>query len=292
MGDRPSSPSQVTSGPTSFAIIIGGMKCGTTSLFDLLAQHPEVCGSRVKEPDFFSSALDPVRDWPTYLDLWDWDPARHRVALEASTSYAKYPHVKDVPEKIASVEGASFRFIYMLRDPVARISSQVRHALYGGWGAPLDDGMTEDLIDFSRYAMQADRYVDRFSRERILLLTLEEFKARPYEVLRRICRFLEIDPTHGFVQAEEPRNTGGLYTMPPLLAGLARNPVARWMVDLLPRGARHRLRESLARVGRRTPDVRGRWKLDDEERQEVRRILADDMARLRDDYGVHAEWMG
>jgi hypothetical protein len=282
----------VTFGPTSFAIIIGGMKCGTTSLFDVLAQHPEVCGSKVKEPDFFSSELDPARDWPTYLALWDWDPTRHRIALEASTSYAKYPHVKDVPEKIASVERASFRFIYMLRDPVARISSQVRHALYGGWGAPLDDGMTEDLIDFSRYAMQADRYVDRFSRERILLLTLEEFTDRPYHVLRRVCRFLEIDPEHAFVRAEEPRNTGGLYTMPPLVAGLARNPVARLFVDLLPRSARHRLRESLARLGRRTPDTRGRWKLDDEERQEVRRILADDMARLRDDYGVHAEWMG
>ncbi|MEO0377749.1 MAG: hypothetical protein AAF329_24750 [Cyanobacteria bacterium P01_A01_bin.17] len=37
----------------AFALIIGAMKCGTTSLFHYLAEHPQVSPSRNKEPFFF-----------------------------------------------------------------------------------------------------------------------------------------------------------------------------------------------------------------------------------------------
>ena len=36
------------------AMIIGAMKCGTSSLFDLLARHPCIAGSIDKEPEFFA----------------------------------------------------------------------------------------------------------------------------------------------------------------------------------------------------------------------------------------------
>ncbi|MBK9174800.1 MAG: hypothetical protein IPM46_00380 [Flavobacteriales bacterium] len=36
-------------------IIIGAQKAGTTTLFDLLSQHPKVIPPAVKEIDFFSS---------------------------------------------------------------------------------------------------------------------------------------------------------------------------------------------------------------------------------------------
>ncbi len=37
-----------------FAIVIGAMKSGTTSLFRHLGTHPEVLPCRVKEPKFVS----------------------------------------------------------------------------------------------------------------------------------------------------------------------------------------------------------------------------------------------
>ena len=39
----------------NFALIIGAMRCGTTSLFSYLSQHPEVAPSTPKEPDFFAN---------------------------------------------------------------------------------------------------------------------------------------------------------------------------------------------------------------------------------------------
>ena len=40
--------------PEQYALIIGAMKCATTSLFAYLAEHPAIAPSTVKEPEFFS----------------------------------------------------------------------------------------------------------------------------------------------------------------------------------------------------------------------------------------------
>ena len=37
----------------SYAIIIGAMRSGTTSLYEMLAEHPQICPCRTKEPHFF-----------------------------------------------------------------------------------------------------------------------------------------------------------------------------------------------------------------------------------------------
>ena len=37
-----------------YILIIGAMKCGTTTLFDLLAQHPQIAPCKPKEPGFFA----------------------------------------------------------------------------------------------------------------------------------------------------------------------------------------------------------------------------------------------
>ena len=39
----------------NFALIIGTMKGGTTSLFAYLAEHPQISPCRQKEPRFFSN---------------------------------------------------------------------------------------------------------------------------------------------------------------------------------------------------------------------------------------------
>ena len=37
--------------------IVGAAKSGTTSLYNYLFKHPEVCMSSIKEPNFFSNKL-------------------------------------------------------------------------------------------------------------------------------------------------------------------------------------------------------------------------------------------
>lgn len=109
-------------------IVIGAMKCGTTTLFAHLARHPEIAGSRVKEPEFFSEHQGHGVDVDRYEELWDFDPATHRYCVEASTGYMKYPVEMSVPDRLLEA-GIEPRFLYVVRDPIDRMESQFNHGL-------------------------------------------------------------------------------------------------------------------------------------------------------------------
>ncbi len=271
--------------PRTFGLIIGAMKSGTTSLFQLLAQHPQVSACRVKEPDFFTAADGTHKNLEAYLRLWDWRPGAHRIALEASTSYSKAPWVSGVPGRIAACGPHEFRFIYMLRNPLDRISSQVRHSLFEGWGKPLDEGVPEDAIDYSRYAMQLDLYAECFPEGPFLLVTLEEFHSDPWAVLEKTCQFLALDPSFEFIGVGERKNKGDFYSVSPFLRRMAKNTLVRSVYGKLPENVRHFTRDSLARMGKREGAI-GRWRLNLEERAEVHERLSADLERLETHYGV------
>lgn len=274
------------------ALIIGAMKSGTTSLFEILAQHPEIAAARIKEPDFFSDPAVFEQGWDWYRGLWDrTHPSQ--VALEASVSYTKAPIWPDVPERIASMPNADLRFIYMIRHPITRISSQVRHSIFEGWGASLDEGIPEDAIEFTRYAAQLDRYLEHFPRSSFLVVTLEEFSTTPNDVLRRICSFLEIDPDFAFAEVERRYNKGDLYGVSGFWSSLLHlKPLRSLAETLLPRSVRHSLRDMVAGLGRSsgpaTESTAPRYELNDVEQAEVLSALAPDLLRLRDEYGVDA----
>src|SRR5579864_1872053 len=85
----------------AYVIIIGAMKCGTSSLFNYLASHPAICKCVTKEPEFFSAhQLHRRKGVAAYEHLWSFDPDVHLYALEASTGYTKYPEERDIPEKM------------------------------------------------------------------------------------------------------------------------------------------------------------------------------------------------
>ncbi len=50
-------------------LVIGAAKCGTTSLYHYLKSHPEVYMSPIKEPNFFSTDIDPSRFSPLYKQI-------------------------------------------------------------------------------------------------------------------------------------------------------------------------------------------------------------------------------
>src|SRR5262249_47769756 len=106
--------------PDAYVMIIGAMKSGTSSLYHYLTQHPEICACVKKEPEFFSAhQLHRYQNVSDYQDLWTFNPAVHRLALEASTGYTKYPEEIDVPRKIHDY-GLRPKFIYLVRNPFER----------------------------------------------------------------------------------------------------------------------------------------------------------------------------
>jgi len=172
-----------------FALIVGAMKSGTTSLFYYLSEHPAVARCSVKEPDFFAEAGSADRIG-AYEDLWNWDPDRHEWALEASNAYAKRPALPDVAERIAEVD-RTFKFIYCLRDPVDRIESHRAHNLLNGrWSRLRHIEETPHLVETTRYASQIDEYLEWFADDQVHLVKFERLVDEPRVVVDEILEFL------------------------------------------------------------------------------------------------------
>jgi len=268
--------------PDRFGLIVGAMKCGTTSLFNYLAAHPQVAPCRTKEPNFFSADDFSPDGRERYFALWDWDPDLHKIAIEASVNYAKIPTKANCADRIAQFSDVDFRFIYCMRNPIDRIESHAYHGLYAGWTRPLEEGVSDHMLDVSRYAMQIDAYVRRFGREKILLLVLEDFQRAPAEQFRRVCEFLEIDPGFALTDLGIHNRATDHYSERLLWRRLRAIEPLRRASNLIP----PMMRRAILRSTGRKIGVRKR--LTRSERAEITRALRGDLARLRSEYEIDA----
>lgn len=170
-----------------YAIIIGAMKCGTTSLYSYLQEHPEICPAITKEPEFFSENQGRGAQVSNYNDLWDFDDSVHIYALEASTGYTKYPLEPNVPQNMYRY-GIMPKFIYIIRNPFDRITSHFNFMRKSSsWDLNIDDN---HLINTSKYFLQLEQYRQYFPRENILVLDFDELRENPRQVLQNIFQFL------------------------------------------------------------------------------------------------------
>ena len=199
--------------------IVGAPKCGTTSMYEYLRQHPQVFMPERKEPHFLAPELEGkwpwgVRDEADYLALFKDAGDATRIG-EASVWYLYSPeaarHIREFsPDAL---------IIAMLRNPVDMLYSL--HWQY------VRDG-EEDIRDFGValaaendrrsgrripraarfvrglfysvipcYTEQLRRYFDVFGRERVHIIVFDDLKADAGGVYRQVVDFLGI--TRDFV---------------------------------------------------------------------------------------------
>ena len=273
--------------PARLGLIIGAMKSGTTSLFHRLAQHPQVCPSSHKEPNYFASDENWAKGPAWYGAYWDWDEAQHQVGIEGSIHYTARPQFPNAAERIAQVSGTDFRFLYILRHPLDRIESHAMMAALSGWSPVIrQDGVTQHAVEISSYAMQLDAFVEHFDPDRILLLHLEDLAQQPAELLRRVCDFLAIDATHEFHSVEK-RNKDRRQAVaggdPPLFNTLNRGSTGRIAARLVPGVIKRPIKRWLMQ---RTD---ANCRLNEQQREQTLQRLLPDLRRLADEYGVDVE---
>ena len=144
-------------------IIIGAMKCATSTLAAQLGLQDGVFITTPKEPNFFSD--DPVHDrglgW--YSSLFD-AAASGDLKGEASTHYTKLATHPDAAARMAAVL-ENPRLVYLIRDPVARLVSHYMHEWSMGMiRGPLDAALDHhpELVDYGLYARQTRPLRDAF----------------------------------------------------------------------------------------------------------------------------------
>jgi hypothetical protein len=190
-------------------IIIGGLKCGTTSLHHYLNLHPEIAMSRPKELNFFVSELN----WPLGRDWYagHFDPSA-RIRGESSPHYTNRPSFNGVPGRMRELLGSDVRLVYVVRDPIDRMLSHYLHNVGGGYeDRSLADALADPESSYvarSRYFFQVDPYLEEFGAERVQIVGREELKADRPGTMRRTFEFLGVDPNFTSEQFEREWETG------------------------------------------------------------------------------------
>jgi hypothetical protein len=176
-------------------IIIGGLKCGTTSIHHYLGLHPEIQMSKPKELNFFVEELnwDLGLDW--YASRFD---DRFKVRGESSPHYTNQPRFGGVAARIRE-HCPDARLIYMVRDPIKRILSHWVHATGAGYETrelvPTLSEPDSSYIHRSMYWMQLQPYLELFDRSQIEIITQEELQSEREETMRKAFRFAGVDET-------------------------------------------------------------------------------------------------
>jgi hypothetical protein len=131
-----------------------------------------------------------------YYRHYDGEPA----VGEASAGTLGDPAVAErVYESLPEV-----RLIFVLRDPVERVHSHVRY-LKGqqeiGDDVSFsrfirsDSDWRDTLIDLGRYHDHLTRFTDYFDRGQMLILLFGELTSDPADVVKRVYRFIGVDPS-------------------------------------------------------------------------------------------------
>jgi hypothetical protein len=173
-------------------MIIGAQKCGTSSLAFQMAQHPQICFCKKKEPHYFSR----VENWQERLQEYHllFSPSEGQLCGEASTSYTSLPSYPNMHRRLYEYN-PDLKLIYIIRQPVERIVSHYSHRhLRGRHKDPpeIDIWMDQAYINTSRYGVQIRPYIELFSLQNILILISEEVIRKPHDALKQIAGFLNI----------------------------------------------------------------------------------------------------
>ncbi|WP_208597683.1 sulfotransferase family protein [Desulfogranum mediterraneum] len=197
-------------------IIIGAMKCATSTLHDQLAAQPDFFMSSPKEPNFFSNEEVYAQGISWYSSLFS-KAQPDQLKGESSTHYTKLPTYPDTVARIAQ-HCPDVKLIYVMRHPLDRLVSHYIHEwTQGVISVSINQAIHRypELLSYSSYAMQLAPYIESFGTSSILPVFLERLHDDPARELQAVFEFLEVttppfwdDTLRSNVSAERIRPCG------------------------------------------------------------------------------------
>jgi hypothetical protein len=210
--------------------IIGAPRCGTTSLYAALKQHPDIYTSVLKEPHFYAPDLPAqphtVSDPADYRRLFSI-AADQCYRAEASVWYF-YSH--EAPALIAKAHPDA-RIVLLLRNPADMLVSLFELYLRTGNEADTNpetaifrNGQTRFATTYFPFGLHylnllnvtepLRRWRRFFSDDQFRILIFEEMYAAPETGFRELCEWLDIDRNvHATFDARQAREAVWATTM-------------------------------------------------------------------------------
>ena len=184
---------------------VGAERAGTTYLWRVLRQHPDVYLTARKETHFYSRSFAYI-PLVLYEATFFGDCGAQRSIGEMSPEYMRFP---EVAGRLRATLGAGLKLIFCLREPVRRAFSQylLRCRLLEEnesfeRAVELEPvriaeqryfGLRRAYVGGSRYLAQIRGFLEVFPRENLFfIVTEEDFGANARSTFARVCEFLGI----------------------------------------------------------------------------------------------------
>jgi hypothetical protein len=220
--------------PLPTFIIGGERRCGTTSLYRWIQQHPEVYLYPKEDMDYFvESEIAGTREWRNgEVDGEQWE--RTHSAEDYARLFEGGIGFRAIGQKDADLlfwrpthsrlarylpDG---RFIFILRNPVQRAWSHYwNEVAKGRESLSFDEALAAEkersrsnayarnhLSYLARgfYEESLESFFGHIEPARVLIITLEQSRSLPGETLAEIYRFLGVDPKLGLEQVGTRHN--------------------------------------------------------------------------------------
>lgn len=190
--------------------IPGAGKSGTSTLHELLNEHPKICMSTRKEPHFWVSLNFnnyTNLEFEKYTDLFNKQNCHFYG--ESSTGYLCFP---EFLKRIKSYYKDSPKFIIILRNPIDRIYSHywwlkslgsenksLKEAIMHDFDAEpnmrnkLPEGNFKSYYQFGLYGKWVSKFINEFGSENIHIITTENLKDDPLKTINSCFSFLNLE---------------------------------------------------------------------------------------------------
>lgn len=216
---------------------IGAQRTGTTRLYELLKQHPEICMAMYrKEVHYFDRYYHKGERW--YRSLFD-----HCKGKNAGEITPAYIYDEKCAERIHKLL-PDVKLIAILRNPINRAYSQfkltIRQKGYqGSFSEFLQD--YRDAVERGLYYKQIMRYLEFFPRDKLKILLFEDMVVNPYEEMSKIFWFLGVDTS--FIPIDLEKKVGasqiprfhGLYVRGKKITSKLHDLDMNWVIEGLKR---------------------------------------------------------
>lgn len=279
--------------------ILGAAKSGTSSLHELLDQHPDIHMSSPKEPHVFSNPTAWARRDSHLRSLWDGDEGSTYLG-ESSTSYL----VSDVALGRIDDLCVEPKFIVILRNPIDRILSHHRWLLgQGQEHRSLLDAVSEEdekffdpthdifgnyyhYLGYSRYGAAVARFLEVFSADQLHVIPFNQLKHSPTAAVRTAFEFLGVDATVEVEPVHANQSKQKTYSKLSVLIRKYDWSLRRRVLDaglqrsVFGRGTR-KLFKAAARAAQRIGPMAPEASYSNAERTRLRELLSSDVALLR-----------
>ena len=194
-------------------VIAGGPKCGTTSLYNYLDQHPEITMCSEKEPYYFGSDIpEPLKKFKTLQDYQAAFPNNGDNNLYGEASVL-YLYSRDALDQILE-HNPEVKIIVVVRHPVEMFIS-----LHSQYLKTLDEDISKpELAWEAQKQRESGESIPKHCRGRILLsyravcslgtqleglaektseskreiILFEDLKNYPQEIYKKLCCFLSV----------------------------------------------------------------------------------------------------